>query len=64
MCEAQLGHKQEARQALDRALALDPTLAQDPRGAFRLHHFPETLIDQFIDGLRKAGLEDRRGMGF
>jgi hypothetical protein len=23
----------------------------------RLHHFPEDLIDQLIDGLRKTGLD-------
>ena len=57
MCQAQLGHGQEARQALDRAIALDPTFAQDPRRAYRLHHVPERLIDQFMDGLLKAGLE-------
>jgi TolB-like protein len=55
--QAQLGHRNEARQALDRAIALDPTFAQDPRGAFRLHHVPDSLIDQFMDGLRKAGLK-------
>jgi tetratricopeptide (TPR) repeat protein len=58
MCVAQLGDKGKARKALDRALAADPTVAKDPRGAFRLHHFPEDLIDRFMDGLRKAGLED------
>jgi TolB-like protein len=57
MCQAELGNPKAARQALDRAIALDPTLATDPRGAYRLHHVPESLIDKFIDGLRKAGLE-------
>ena len=57
MSQAQLGNLKEARQALDQAIALDPTFAKDPGGAFRLHHFPEDLIDQFMDGLRKAGLE-------
>jgi TolB-like protein/Tfp pilus assembly protein PilF len=58
MCQAQLGNQEEARQALDRAIALDPTFAKDPRSAYRLHHVPESLIDQFMDGLRKAGLDD------
>ena len=58
MSQAQLGNLKEAREALDQAIALDPTLARDLRGAFRLHHFPENLIDRFMDGLRKAGLED------
>ncbi len=57
MCQAELGNQKAARRALDRAIALDPTLATDPRGAYRLHHVPESLIDKFIDGLRKAGLE-------
>jgi tetratricopeptide (TPR) repeat protein len=57
MCQAQLGNPEAAREALDRAIALDPTFAKDPRGAFRLHRVPEDLIDQFMAGLRKAGLE-------
>jgi tetratricopeptide (TPR) repeat protein len=58
MCQAELGNREAARRALDEALALDPTFAKDPRGAYRLHQVPESLIDQFMDGLRKAGLED------
>jgi tetratricopeptide (TPR) repeat protein len=58
MSQAQLGNQKDAREALNRAIALDPTFAKDPRGAFRLHHVPESLIDQFMDGLRKAGLKD------
>ena len=57
MCQAQLGNRGAAAEALQEALALDPTFAKDPRGAFRLHRTPEDLIDQFMDGLRKAGLE-------
>jgi len=58
MCQAQLGNQEEARAALQEALALDPTFAEDPRGAFRLHRAPEDLIDKFMDGLRRAGLDD------
>jgi tetratricopeptide (TPR) repeat protein len=57
MCQAQLGHQEEARAALQEAMALNPTFAQDPRGAFRLHRVPEDLIDRFMDGLRRAGLD-------
>jgi hypothetical protein len=57
MCQAELGNHEEAHEALQGALALDPTFAQDPRAAFRLHRAPEDLIDQFITSLRKAGLE-------
>jgi hypothetical protein len=46
------------RDAQHRAIALDPTFAKDPRGGFRLHHVPESLIDQFMDGLGRAGLKD------
>jgi murein DD-endopeptidase MepM/ murein hydrolase activator NlpD len=55
---AQLGHGKEAHQELERAIALDPTFAKDPRAALRLHHVPESLIEQFMVGLRKAGLRD------
>jgi hypothetical protein len=58
MCQAQLGNQDAARRALEEALALDPTFAKDPRGAFRLHGVPESLIDQFMAGLVMAGLED------
>ena len=57
MFQAQLGHRAAARAALKEALLRNPTLAKDPRGAFRLHRTPEDLIDQFMDGLQKAGLE-------
>jgi len=56
MCQAELGNDKEAHQALERAIAVDPTFARDPRAAYRLHHVPESLIDQFVVGLRKAGL--------
>jgi TolB-like protein len=58
MCQAQLGNQEAARRALEEAVALDPTFAKDPRGAFRLHRAPEDLIEEFMAGLRKAGLND------
>jgi hypothetical protein len=58
MCQAGLGNQQAALTSLQKAMALDPTFAKDPRSAFRLHRTPEDLIDQFMDGLRKAGLGD------
>jgi TolB-like protein len=58
MCQAQLGNHEAARRALEEALALDPTFAKDPRGAYRLHHVSESLIDQFLEELYKAGLKD------
>jgi hypothetical protein len=37
-------------------MAMNPIFLQDPRAAMRRHNTPEDLIDQLIDGLRKAGL--------
>ena len=51
----QLGNKDEARRALDRARALNPLFLADPRAAMRRHNTPEDLIDQLIEGLIKAG---------
>jgi hypothetical protein len=61
MCQAELGNREAASGAREEALALDPTFAKDPHGAYRLHRVPESLIDQFMDGLHKAGLEDPAG---
>jgi hypothetical protein len=61
MCQAELGNREAASRALEEALALDPTFAKHPRGAYRLHRVPQSLIDQFTDGLHKAGLEDPAG---
>jgi len=47
-----------SRRRGDEALAADPTVAKNPRGAFRLHYIPEDLFDRFMDGLRKAGLDE------
>jgi TolB-like protein len=57
MCQAELGNYAAAQRALKEASALDPNFAKDPGGAFRLHLVPESLIDRFVEGLRKAGLE-------
>jgi TolB-like protein len=51
------GNQDEARIALERAKALNPDFLRDPWDGMRIHHFPEDLIDQLIDGLRKAGLD-------
>jgi hypothetical protein len=37
-------------------VARDPSFAKDPRGAFRLHRVPESVIEKFMAGVRKAGL--------
>jgi hypothetical protein len=51
----ELRNKDEARRALDRAMALNPIFLAGPRAAMRRHNTPEGLIDQLIDGLIKAG---------
>jgi adenylate cyclase len=54
--QGQLGNQDQAHRALDRARALEPSVVGDLRGALRVHNVPEDLIDQLLDGLRKAGL--------
>jgi TolB-like protein len=53
----ELGNKDEAQHALDRAMALNPIFLADPRAAMRRHNTPEDLIEKIVDGLIKAGLE-------
>jgi adenylate cyclase len=53
----QLGNNDEARRALDRAMALDARAARDPRAWLqRALNLPEHAIDQLMDGVVKAGL--------
>jgi adenylate cyclase len=54
----QLGNKDEAQRALDRAKALDPDAVQDP-GAWlrRALNMPADVIEELMDGLVKAGLQ-------
>jgi hypothetical protein len=54
----QLGNKDEARRAFDRAMALDAHAARDPRAWLRRAiNLPEDVIDDLMDGLIKAGLD-------
>jgi tetratricopeptide (TPR) repeat protein len=53
----QLGNKDEARRALDRARTLDANAIQDPGAWLRQAiNLPEELIDRLMEGLVKAGL--------
>jgi hypothetical protein len=53
----QLGNQDEARRALERARTLDANAIQDPRTWLRRAiNLLEDLIEQLMDGLRKAGL--------
>jgi TolB-like protein/class 3 adenylate cyclase len=56
MCYAQLGRMREARKALRDMLALKPNYAEVAR---ELHGrwIPPDLVEQLMDGLRKAGLK-------
>ena len=56
MCYAQLGQMEEARKALGDMLALKPNYAEVAR---ELHGrwIDSDLVEQLMDGLRKAGLE-------
>ena len=56
MCYAQLGRTEEARKALRDLLALKPNYAEVARELHGRWIDPD-LVEQLIDGLRKAGLE-------
>ena len=56
MCYAQLGRTEEARKALRDMLALKPNYAEVARELHGRWIDPD-LVEQLIDGLRKAGLE-------
>jgi adenylate cyclase len=56
-CYAQLGRDAEARQAAARMVELHPTIEQDVRAEFEKWYPTSELIEQYIEGLRKAGLD-------
>ena len=56
ICYAQLGQKEEARNALRDMLALKPNYAEVARELHGRWIDPD-LVEQLMDGLRKAGLE-------
>jgi tetratricopeptide (TPR) repeat protein len=53
---AGLGRRDEAKAALNRALAEAPQLGRDPRQFWRAFRCQEELIDRLVAGLREAGL--------
>jgi tetratricopeptide (TPR) repeat protein len=55
----QLGDREAAREAVRQVLALRPDFATIVRDQFGRWYLPE-LVEQLIDGLRKAGLKIRR----
>lgn len=62
ICYAQLGQMQEARKALRDMLALKPNYAQVARELHGRWIEPD-LVEQLMDGLRKAGLEIPSALG-
>jgi TolB-like protein/class 3 adenylate cyclase/Tfp pilus assembly protein PilF len=60
MIYAQLGRLDEARAKLQEAVALQPDFAQRPRHHIGAFVFQEEVIEQVMDGLRKAGLPDSK----
>ena len=62
ICYAQLGQMQEARKALGDMLALKPNYAQVARELHSRWIEPD-LVEELMDGLRKAGLEIPSAVG-
>ena len=58
----QLGEREAARKALEELLAIRPEFGSAARGEFSKWHEPE-LVEHFMDGLRKAGLDVPAGYG-
>ncbi len=54
---AQLGELETAKATLNRVLAIHPEFANDPRDSYVKRRMPDDLVDDLMDGLRKAGLE-------
>ena len=54
---AQLGREQEARAAAANLVELYPSITEDGRGELSKWFYSEDLVEHFIDGLRKAGLD-------
>lgn len=51
----QLGRSAEANEAVDEILALQPKFEADPRRFLSCFIFTDDLVDQVLDGLKKAG---------
>ncbi|MGI9342947.1 MAG: hypothetical protein ACR2QV_08845 [Gammaproteobacteria bacterium] len=54
-----LGRIEEARTALDAALAIQPDLAIRPRRYIERYIMQDELVDEYLDGLYSAGLPQR-----
>ena len=56
MIYGQLGQQEQAWTAVRRILQMDPDFEKDAWYEVQLRNFPESMAEQMIDGLRKAGL--------
>ena len=56
MCYGQLGREREGHAACDKLLELVPDIGAYVREFLTAWNMPEDLIDNIVDGLRKAGL--------
>ena len=56
MIYGQLERKEEAWATVRRILQMDPDFEKDAWYEVQLRNFPESMVMQMIDGLRKAGL--------
>lgn len=52
-----LGEVDKAQEALQQVLASRPTFADDPREPYRVRGIEPALIDDLMEGLRRAGLD-------
>jgi uncharacterized protein YjiS (DUF1127 family) len=57
MIYGQLGRTQEAQRSLANCRRLDPAFDSRARDRFATHRMQDDLLDLFLDGLSKAGLE-------
>jgi tetratricopeptide (TPR) repeat protein len=57
MIYAQLGRTEEARSALERCRHLDPLFDSRARELYSVNQIQNDVLDLFMEGLRKAGLE-------
>jgi len=55
IAQAELGHQEAAREALEKMAEVQPRLGTDPAAVYRLHGCTEDIIDAIVAGLRKAG---------
>ena len=53
----QMGHESKAQAAINRLLELRPEFLDDPRAQFLQWNNPDNVIDAWLEGFRKVGLD-------